>query len=140
MASDDKPYLTDANIWIAYFDKGETQSELAKEFLEFMIEQYYPIIISSLVIQEVMTVLLYKNKHTLAQDFMEYIQRQPTISILSVDESLLEKITVYMKKHQFRPKLSFTDWSLLFLTEHAKLDLVTLDKQLANTYKRFAKK
>lgn len=136
MVLNNKSILIDANAWIAYVDADDTLYNKAGDYLELLDEQGYQFIITNFIIQEVLTILLYKKQIKLVENFLTYINTKSTVQILSIDTILLQDIIEFIKKCGYKPKISLTDWSLLFLATQFKIDLLTFDKQLNNTYKK----
>ncbi len=136
MVSLDRRVLIDSSIWIAYFDKDDSHTEHAKKILDELKSDASILLLTDYVIQEVTTVLLYKNKPTLAEHFIEYLDDEPLIEIVSIDALLLRKTMQFAKTKNWRPKLSLTDWSLLFLADTLNLRLSTFDRQLNNAWRK----
>lgn len=130
--------LVDANIWIAYFDKQDALSKKAKDYIQYLEDNQQQTLVTDFVLQEVTTILLYKNKTQQVQQFINYIQTQPHIDLVRIDAEFWDKTMVYVQSKHYKPKLSFTDWSLLFLSDVFEFNLLTFDKQLANSSKRLA--
>ncbi len=130
MASHARRVLIDSSVWIAYFDKDDAHTERAQKILDACNTGSFILLITDYVIQEVATVLLYKNKPKLLERFMEYLDDEPLIEIVGIDTILVKKTMRFAKIKNWRPKLSLTDWSLLFLCNNLGLPLVTFDGQL----------
>lgn len=130
--------IVDANIWVAYFDKEDALSEKAKRYIKQLECNEQRTLVTDFVLQEVTTVLLYKSKTEQIEQFIHYIQTQPHIDIVSIDSEFWYSTIHFMQNKHYKPKLSFTDWSLLFLSEAFTLQLLTFDRQLMNTHKRLA--
>lgn len=131
--------IVDANIWIAYFDITDSLSSRAKKHILDFETSRQPVLLTDFIIQEVVTVLLYKNMSKSVQQFMRYIHEQDYIEIVSIDTELWDNTIQFIEGRKFTPKLSLTDWSLLFLANTYNFLLVTFDKQLSNTSKRLAR-
>lgn len=130
--------LVDANIWIAYFDQTDSTSEKAKKYIKQLEDKQQRTLVTDFVIQEVVTLLLYKGKTKQVEQFIAYIQTQPHIDVVKIDTEFWEKTMTYIASKRYQPKLSFTDWSLLFLKDHFQFNLLTFDKQLQSTAKHLA--
>lgn len=137
MASNVEHYqLVDANVWIAYFNEADPQSTKAKQYIFQLEDSNDRILVTDFVIQETVTILFYKNQPKSAEQFLNYIRERDNIEIVSIDSDLWNTTFKYIQESKFKPKLSFTDWSLLFLAGEFNFNLLTFDKQLANVYKR----
>lgn len=130
MAFLDERVIVDANVWIAYFDRNDSLSDHARSLLKSIFDQEGRIVITDFVIQEVMTVLLYKNKHHAAELFFQFVDDEDLIEIFHCDRTLLHQIIHFAAKKSWKQKLSFTDWSLAFLSHHFNMKLLSFDKQL----------
>lgn len=130
MASLDRRALVDSSVWIAYFDKDDIHARAAQKTLEELNQNSATLLLTDYVIQEIITVLLYKNKPQLAERFMEYLDDEESTEIVSIDALLLKRTMEFAKLKKWRPKLSLTDWSLLFLANTLNLPLYTFDVQL----------
>lgn len=130
MAYPDERVIVDANIWVAYFDRNDTLSDHALSLLKDIFNQNTRIVVTDFVIQEVMTVLLYKNKHHAAELFFQFVDDEVSIEIFHCDRTLLHQTILFAAKKIWKPKCSFTDWSLAFLSHHFNMKLLSFDKQL----------
>lgn len=130
--------LVDANVWIAYFDKDDSLSEQGRDLLKQTHVESHPLLITDFIIQEVLTIFLYKNKADHIEKFLNYIETQPHIEVIGIDGLLWKRVAQFMRRHKHIPKLSFTDWSLLYLATAFGFGLNTFDKQLNNTYQRLS--
>lgn len=133
MVSDGNNLLIDANVWIAYVDKSESHFREARKIIRDAIKKAKWIFLTDFIIQEVLTVLLYKEKQHLAETFLEFINDEPQVSIIGIDTLLLQESAYFAQQKKYKPKISFTDWSLLYVADNCVVDLVTFDKQLQNT-------
>lgn len=139
MASSAEHYqLVDANIWIAYFNQADPQSAKAKQYVHNLEDSNDRVLVTDFVLQETVTILLYKNQSKAVGQFLNYIRDRDNIEIVSIDSDLWNTTFKYIQGYKFKPKLSFTDWSLLFLADEFNFNLLTFDKQLANAHKRLA--
>lgn len=132
----DRRVLIDSSVWIAYFDKDDPHTERAKKILNELTESGSALLLTDYVIQEIITVLLYKNKPKLAECFMEYLEDEPSAEILSIDAPLVQKTMRFAKSKNWRPKLSLTDWSMFYLANTLNLPLYTFDRQLDHVVKK----
>lgn len=130
--------LIDSSVWIAYFDKKDIFSEKAKARLQNIFQERAPLFLTDFVIQEILTVLFYKQKNKIAEVLFDFIEFQTNIQIISSSEKNMRETLLFAKQRQYKPKLSFTDWNLLFLARQLHLEVITFDKQLHNAYKRMS--
>ncbi len=137
MGSVDKRVLIDASVWIAYFDIEDSHTAKAKKLFEEFLRDRTILLLSDYVIQEILTVLLYKRKTSLVEMFTQYLKDEALIQIVDIDTLLLHKTIQFAKSHEWRPKLSLTDWSLLFLAKNLELPLYTFDIQLEHAYRNY---
>lgn len=89
------------------------------------------------VIQEVITIFLYKKQHALIAELMTTIQKE-NVEIITVESIFLKSLLKFIDSAGYKPKLSLADWSLLFLTEELGIPLLTFDKQLAAAYRKLS--
>lgn len=135
MASKNNPFLIDANVWIAYFNDKDSLYIRAKKKIDRINSQNGELILTDFLLQEIVTVFLYQKKVSLIDNFLKYIEEKENVKTLSVDSDFLTHTLSCIKKHKYKPKMSLTDWSLLFLASNFDLKLITFDKQLRNKYK-----
>lgn len=126
--------LVDANIWIAFFLSTDVHADKATTILEKEEKKGSIFLIPQTVIQETITFLLYKNHPETAATFIQYLQGSRIIRIQE-DFELMKNIFLFASEHHFRPKISFTDWSLYYLSAIHNIKLLTLDRQLTNAIK-----
>lgn len=122
--------LVDANIWIAYFDKTDSLYNKAQSVIDSKANNV--LLLTDYVIQEVITIFLYKKQHNLIPELMKTIKEE-NVEIITVESIFLKSLLQFIEDCHYRPKLSLADWSLLFLTEELGIPLLTFDRQLATT-------
>jgi len=127
--------LIDANVWLAFFIEDDPYHRTADQALELLIQQDRGGFITDFVLQEIITILLYRKKIQAAELFLKYIQ-QDQIELFNLDAACFHQIMTFIQQHHYQPKLSLADWSLLFLAKECSLELMTFDKQLYNAYKK----
>lgn len=136
MVSLDKRILIDSSVWVAYFDRDDSHTEQAKKILNECVDHSLVLLLTDYVIQEVVTVLLYKNKPALVERFMKYLDDEPLLEIVNIDAHHVQKTIQFAKTKKWSPKLSLTDWSLFFLAKNLDLQLATFDSQLDRAYRK----
>lgn len=127
----------DANVWIAYFDKDDSLASRAEDLILETIQSHRVFIVTTFVIQEVLTVFLYKEKQKTADVFTRFISEHSLSQIIIHDFESIQASIVFAKKLHWRPKLSLTDWTLFYGAITSEYALYTFDKQLENALKRF---
>ncbi len=123
------PAIIDANIWIALFHRTDTLHKQAVGIMQLLEENAIPLILPTFIIQEVMTVLLYKKQSRLIDVWFEFIETNH-VKILHTDDETPQRTHQMMKAKKYTPKLSYTDWYLFTLSRDQHWPVVTLDKQL----------
>ncbi len=126
----------DANVWIAYFDLDDSLSSKACALLDQVLASEQHFIITTLVIQEALTVFLYSAKPKAAKLFLDFIEQHPLATIVVCDFDMIQKSIAYAERARWKPKLSLTDWSLLYGASVAGYTLLTFDRQLSNALTR----
>ncbi|MFA6475719.1 MAG: PIN domain-containing protein [Patescibacteria group bacterium] len=133
MGSNVNSVLVDASVWVAYFDKNDVLYYKAGKLLDRTEDKVR--ILTDYVVQEVITIFLYKKQPQLIQELLNIIQHDNT-EIISVESVFLNSLMTFIKEQNYQPKMSLTDWSLVFLAGELGLPLYTFDKQLQNTHRR----
>ena len=124
--------LVDANIWIGYFDKSDSLSEKAETTLIELLSAGKKLIIPYSVMQEISTFFLYNKQVEAFTSFLDFVDQHPNIYNLGFDSLVLKNTVQFIQQHNYTPKISYTDWSLLYLNHEFQLPIATFDKQLAN--------
>ena len=115
--------LLDSSVWIALFLTFDTNHTKAAKLIKTIPR---PIFVPYGVVAETATVLTYKHSKAQANRFLEYLASNSDIVLLNNDVN--EELRFF--KALNRP-LSFTDVSLIYLSQKLGLSIVTFDKQLA---------
>lgn len=116
--------ILDANVWIAFLYEDDALHKKAEKIFELDKEI---IGIPEYVIIEVSSVLSQKAGKKIANDFLEMIMQSKDVEVMFADDQFFMNAASVFKKHQDR-KLSFIDYSLLYLSEF--YEIVTFDKNL----------
>ena len=138
MALEETLSLIDTNVLLAMMDPEDSLSEKANATFDQLKEKQKNLILLKPVIEETVTFLLYKQRGELAKTFIDSSHQDPSIIVRDVDASTQRQAFDLASRNQYRPKISLTDWILLFLSLTWKVELVTFDKQLHNLWKRLA--
>ncbi len=125
---ENKEFLIDSNIFIAFWSETEELHEKAKNIL--MDINNRTIVIHPYIIAETTTVLSYKYGIEKSKDFLKYITTASNVKILPVSISF--DIDLYSKNNK---KISFIDMTLIGLAKEYGYVLVTFDKQMIKVSK-----
>ena len=120
--------LVDSSVWIALFLDFDTQHKKAELLFAKLKGAIY---LPYCVLNEVTTILAYKHSKRQADQFLDFIEENPSINLLH--DSVSEEMIFYKT---LQARLSFTDAALLLFSKTTKAELLTFDKQL----QRFAKR
>lgn len=121
--------ILDANIYIAYYIVNDSCHKEALFVFDLIDKD--DIILPYCIILEVCNVLCAKAGKKAADHFLSDISNSNKISIINDD--VLDEIRRFLSISE---KLSFTDTSLLLLSEKETAELITFDKQLLRLYKK----
>lgn len=133
MALNADAVLVDSSVWIAFFDKDDVHYNKAKALFDLVAPA--TLLLTDYVVQEIITIFLYRDQKILLDELMITLER-PDIEIISVENYFLKQTIRFADEHEYKPKISLTDWLLLFLAKELGFNLLTFDKQLANATKR----
>lgn len=136
MESEEIPYLIDANVWIAFFNEEDALFNKANKDLSKLIEKNAELLLTDFIVQEVATIFLHQKATDSFKRFFSYINTDPNVDIIGVDTLLVNDTQRLIQTKQFKPKISFTDWSLILIALHFNAHLLTYDKQVKNTLNR----
>ncbi len=120
-------HLIDSSVWVALFLTFDTNHQKAKSLIGKVNR---PIFIPYSVVAEVATVLTYKHSKEQADNFIDYIVGNQDMVLLNND--LNEELRFFKT---LKKKLSFTDASLIHLSQKLGVAIITFDKQLARSLK-----
>jgi predicted nucleic acid-binding protein len=110
--------IVDANIFIAFYLDNDSLHEEGVEMLRKIQEEKYEMLIHPFVIQEVVTILTYREGSKKAKVFLDDIFKTDC-EIISIDK-----------------KIAFADVALLATSKEYNLPIITFDKQLASLQKK----
>ncbi len=122
-------YVLDSNVFIWAFFEWDSLHELSLEIFKEI--QGNKIILPYCVVQEVCSIFSYRFWKQKADNFIKFILNTENIELINND--ILDEINFYL---QFKDKISFTDLSLLLISQKYSATLVTFDKQLLNLYSK----
>ena len=132
MALEETRILIDANIFVSFLNEADSEHDHAQKEVSMLEEKGAVFIVLDHVIQETLTVLLYKYQGTNTHRFWNMIEEKSTIATIDTSLLHLKSALDLASQSSFQPKLSLTDWLLLFLSKHWQIPLLTFDKQLKN--------
>jgi predicted nucleic acid-binding protein len=119
--------IIDSSVWVALFLTFDTNHQKAKALIGKIAR---PIFVPYSVVAEVTTVLAYKHSKKQADNFIDYINGNRDIILLNND--LNEELRFFKT---LKKRLSFTDASLMYLSQKLGVSMITFDKQLARALK-----
>lgn len=128
MFMESKTFVVDSSVFIARYDELDTNHDNATLILRELSQAL--LIIHPYVVQEVVTVLTYKFGAAAGKQFIDDIRRSENILIPAVD---INTDMEYFRSHS--KKISFTDSSLINLSESLNASLLTFDKQMTRIAK-----
>lgn len=111
------------------FFEWDSLHELSLEIFKEI--QGNKIILPYCVVQEVCSIFSYHFWKQKADNFIKFILNTENIELINND--VLDEINFYL---QFKDKISFTDLSLLLISQKYSAILITFDKQLLNLYSK----
>lgn len=139
MASEGGAALLDSSVLIAYFDTADPHSANADALMEALERRSSRVLLSTLVIQEVLTLLLYRKQIEAVDVFNQYIQGNSAVSVVVCDMAGVNNALNLARSRKWLPKLSLTDWCLAEIALHSRIPLYTFDRQLEHLVKRLRK-
>ena len=138
MALEETLSLIDTNVLLALMDPKDSLWKKANAAFDQLKQKQKSLILLTPVIEETVTFLFYKQRGELAKEFIDSSHLDPSIIVRDVDAHTQRQAFDLASRHRYQPKISLTDWILLFLSLTWKIELVTFDKQLHNLWKRLA--
>ena len=122
-------YLLDSNVWIALYNPNDSSHQRSKADFEKIASEHQRIVISDHVLSEVFTHILYRFGRQDALAFLDEVLNNPEILIHTLNSGDIREISEEIAHS--KPKLSFTDEVLRFLSDRYGYWLLTYDKDLA---------
>lgn len=130
------PYLIDANVLVGAYDSSDTHHNASLKTLIDLIEAQGTGIILDHVIQEVMTVFLYKSANLPAKDLLYRLTTDPLFFVVESTFNWIQDALTLAETQNFLPKISMTDWLLLSRSIVTGTPILTFDKQLLAASKK----
>lgn len=130
------PYLIDANVLVGAYDSSDAHHDASLNMLVDLVEAQGTGIVLDHVIQEVITVLLYRSANTHAKEFLSRLVTDPLFFVVESTFSWIQDALALAEMQHFRPKISTTDWLLLSRSISTDAPILTFDKQLLAASKK----
>lgn len=119
--------IIDSSVFVALFLDFDSNHLKAVSVIKNLKGK---MLLSSHVVEEVVTVITYKHSKSYANQFIVYITQNKDINII---EGHIDNELKFFSSHNH--KISFTDSVLVYLTKKNKAKLITFDKELEKIYK-----
>ncbi len=129
MERDKKAYVLDSNIFVWAFYEDDSLHELSVQLLHEIKDAR--IIVPYCVVQEVSSIFSYRFGKQKADNFLHFLLETDSIELINND--ILDEVNFYLS---FEDKISFTDLSLILISQKFSAELLTFDKQLLKLYGR----
>lgn len=120
---ENKSFVIDSNVFIAFYDEADSNNSLAKSALKELSKGQ--LIVHPYVIQEVSTILTYRFGLAMAKKFISDIKKSDNIVIPFVNVAGDMEFFISISK-----KIAFTDAALIALSKESNTALLTFDKQM----------
>lgn len=127
MERSSKAYVLDSNVFIGAFYENDSLHEVSIALLGEI--EHSKIIVPYCVIQEVCSIFSYRFGKQKADDFLHFLLETENIDLVNND--VLDEVHFYLS---FEDKISFTDLSLILISEKYSAELITFDEQLLKLY------
>lgn len=116
--------ILDANVWIAFLNKNDSQHEKAINVFDTIIDR---VLIPEYILVEVLNVLQLKASKDSINTFLDVLYNSDSVEILLSNKDFLYCSLDFFRNSNY-PKLSFIDQSLLCLEN--SYQIITFDKAL----------
>ncbi len=127
MEKNKKTYVLDSNIFIGAFYEDDSLHELSVKLLYEIKDA--KIIVPYCVVQEVSSIFSYRFWKQKADNFLHFLLETENIELINND--VLDEVNFYLS---FSDTISFTDLSLILISQKFSAELLTFDKQLLKLY------
>ncbi len=117
--------IIDSSVWIAFFIENDSLHNKALLFEDEILKTKY---IPDFVFFEVCTVLRKKSGLNFCKTFIEYIEKNSDIQIISLVSDLQSFSRFYLSEKY--NKLSFIDSTLVYLNIKDDCKIITFDKEI----------
>jgi len=130
--------LIDSTALLALLDAEHPSSARASEVFDHIKSKNMQALISDYVLEQTFSALLSKNKGMLLAPILTLLQNDPLFRLIDIDLQTLSKTMDLAQEHGYQPTLSFTDWTLVYLSTSLHLPVITFNKPLRNLCKQSA--
>lgn len=127
--------LPDSNFWIALMIKNDVHHPKAVKTMDTLEKE---IATTQFIIAEAATVLAYKVGKRAADSFVDFILNAREVHLLDLDKARFNDLSQFFISG--KKKLSFVDYSIIYLNKHYGFDVLTFDKQLQKELQKIPKK
>lgn len=124
--------IFDSNIWVGFFDEDDSNHQKAKQVFNTTQQKVF---VTEYIILETTTILAQKKSKEAANEFLEKISVSDRVEVFPSSKKFLDEVVNFYLSQKDR-NLSFVDYSLLFLSQKAKV--VTFDKRLKKEIEKLA--
>ncbi len=124
--------IYDSNIWIAYFNKRDSQHRKARELIGSTITKE-KIAVTEYILTETCSILLFNAGREIVSVFIEEVIRNKDIEIIYSDRAFFNQ-TLNLFQNSKEIRLSFIDTSLLFWSRFH--EVITFDAALGKAIKK----
>ena len=118
----------DSSVWIALFVDSDTHHGAALQALEQSVGQIY---VPYIVIEEVATLLTYKQSKEQADKFITFIKDDART--VAVDSTIERDMELFLKNPR---RMSFADIAIMAFASRMGLQLVTFDKEMKREFQK----
>ena len=119
-------YTVDASVWVNAFDQREPGHETSRRFLEAVQAHAVPVVLPNLLCVEVAgAISRTRNEPARAQEFATAVARLPNVTLLPLDEDLVEQARDLAARNGLRG----ADAVYAAVAVHAACTVVSLDQE-----------
>ena len=118
----------DSSVWIALFVDSDAHHGAALKALEQSVGQIY---VPYIVIEEVATLLTYKQSKEQADKFITFIKDDARTVV--VDSTIEGDMELFLKNPR---RMSFADISIMAFASRMGLQLITFDKEMEREFQK----
>ena len=132
-----KYVIFDTNIWVAFYKDNDSLKNKAIAEIEKFTHSKKQCLITNLIAEEVFSVLTYAGYKKLANQFIDFCLKNKRVKWLNLDDNFIKNINKFTQiKSLLKTKLSFTDYSIIFLSNNFGFEILSFDKELVKIYKK----
>lgn len=138
MELDANQYLIDANIIVGLLDSNDHLHNQIRSLKQKIVVNGIHGWIFDYVVQEVMTVFLYKSANHLVKRVIPLLHTDPLVTMIDCPIFWLHEAIALAEDQKFQPKMSATDWLLLSRSLVTGVPILTFDQQLLTASKKLS--